>query len=88
MTPKHNHPPGLPVTLGNLRQLGVRGLLVKCLDPKCRYEAIFGVDDYPDEIEVPSFAPRMTCSKCGGKRVEVRPNWKEMPVMPPKVQLD
>jgi hypothetical protein len=47
----------------------------------------FGVDNYADEIEVPSFAARLVCSKCGGK-VEVRPNWKEMPVMPPKVQLD
>jgi hypothetical protein len=25
------------------------------------------VDDYADEIEVPSFAPRMVCSKCGGR---------------------
>jgi hypothetical protein len=45
------------------------------------------VDDYADEVELPSFAPRMVCSNCGGK-VEVRPNWKEMPVMPPKLRSD
>jgi hypothetical protein len=33
-------------------------------------------------IEVPSFGLRMKCSKCGGKRVDVRPNWKEKPGMP------
>jgi hypothetical protein len=43
------------------------------------------VDDYADEVEVPSFAPRMVCSKCGEK-VDVRPNWKEMPAPPPKLE--
>jgi hypothetical protein len=80
---KQQRPAGLPMTLGSIRQLGVRGLLVTCLDPQCRHEAIFSAEDYADEIEVPSFAPRLVCSKCGGK-VELRPNWKEMPIMPPK----
>jgi hypothetical protein len=71
------------MTLGNLRQLGVRGLLVCCVNSQCRHEATLGVDDHADEIELPSFAPRMVCNKCGGK-VDVRPNWKEMPIMPPK----
>jgi hypothetical protein len=79
--------PGQPMTLGSLRQLGVRGLLLVCLDPNCRHEATMSVDDYADEVELPSFAPRMVCSNCGGK-VEVRPNWKEMPVMPPKLRSD
>ncbi len=78
---KQNHEPGPPMTLGSLRQLGVRGLLRVCLDPKCGHEATMSVDDYPDQIELPSFAPRMACSKCGGKRMKVRPNWKEMPIM-------
>jgi hypothetical protein len=55
------HPPGPPMTLGNLRQLGVRGLIVGCLNPQCRQEATMSVDDYADEIEVPSFAARMVC---------------------------
>jgi hypothetical protein len=28
------------------------------------------------------------CSKCSGKRVDVRPNWKERPVMPTKLPFD
>jgi hypothetical protein len=62
---------------GTLRQLGVRGLLLVCVDPKCRHEATMSMDDYPDAIELPS--------RCGGKRITVRPNWKEMPIMPPKL---
>jgi predicted DNA-binding ribbon-helix-helix protein len=82
---KQRDEPGSPMTVGTLRQLGVRGLLLICVDPKCRHEATMSVDDYADAIELPSFAPRMVCSKCGGKRIEVRPNWKEMPIMPPKL---
>jgi hypothetical protein len=26
--------------------------------------------------------PRVKCAKCGGKRVDVRPNWKEKAGMP------
>jgi hypothetical protein len=37
---------------------------------------------YPDEVEVPSFGRRAKCSKCGGRRVDVRPNWEEKPGMP------
>jgi hypothetical protein len=64
-----------------LRQLGVRELALVCVDPQCRHEATISVDDY---AELPSFAPRMVCSKCGGK-IHVHPNWKEMPIMPPKL---
>jgi hypothetical protein len=38
-----------------------------------------------DEIEVPSFALRMKCSECGGKRVDARPNSKEQPTIPPRL---
>jgi len=73
------------MTVGALRQLDVRGLLLVCVDPQCRHEATMTVDHYPDAIELPSFAPRMACSRCGGKRITVRPNWKEMRIMPPKL---
>ena len=80
-----NDKPRQPLTLSNMRLLGVRGLIVTCLDQQCRHQTILSVDDYPDDVEVPSFVPRMVCSQCGGKRVDARPNWKEMPVVPPKL---
>jgi hypothetical protein len=59
----------------------VRGLAVYCLNHACLNRNLISVDDYPDEIEVPSFGLRMKCSKCGGRRV-VRPNWKEKAGVP------
>jgi hypothetical protein len=75
-------PHGPPMTLGNVRELGVRGLAVSCLNHACRHEAVISVDDYADDIEVPSFRPRMKCGKRGGKNIDVRPNWKEQPTRP------
>jgi hypothetical protein len=36
---------------------------------------------YPDDVEVPSFAAKVVCAKCGarGRHIDVRPNWKEQP---------
>jgi len=50
MATRPKHPPGPPMTLGNMRHLGVRGLAVHCLNPQCRHQAVFSADDYPDEV--------------------------------------
>jgi hypothetical protein len=64
-----------------LREHGAYQLLVSCLNPQCRHEAVFDASNYPDDMEVPSLARRMICSKCG-ERAFVRPNWKEQPIRP------
>jgi hypothetical protein len=69
------HPPGPPMTLGNMRRQGVRTLIGYCLNDACRHQAVIDVLNYPDDVEIPSW--RAKCSKCGGRRVDVRPNWKE-----------
>jgi hypothetical protein len=37
------------------------------------------VSKYPDDVDVPSFASKIVCAKCGarGRHIDVRPNWKE-----------
>ena len=36
---------------------------------------------FADDVEVPSFARKVVCVKCGarGRHIDVRPNWKEQP---------
>jgi hypothetical protein len=65
--------------LGNMRRQGVRELSVACLNHACRHELIFSADDYAGDTELSWFRSRMVCSKCGGNRIDVRPNWKEAP---------
>jgi hypothetical protein len=79
MAPKR--PPGDPMTRGNMRHLGVQRLIAYCLNPSCRHEGLIDVSSYPADAEVPSFARKLVCAKCGarGRHIDVRPNWKEQP---------
>jgi hypothetical protein len=69
-----------PMPFGNMRAQGVHHLIGYCLNNACRHWGLIEVSGYHDDIEIPSW--RAKCSKCGGKRVDVRPNWKEKPGMP------
>jgi hypothetical protein len=73
------YPRGPPMTLGNMRQLGVQRLIASCLNPSCRHSALIGVSKFPVDTGVPSFASKVVCAKCGarGRQIDVRPNWKE-----------
>lgn len=64
-----------PMTLGNMRQLGVRSLDVTC--SACRHEVVLNVDAWPDHMPVPAFGPRMACTRCGNVGADARPNWRE-----------
>jgi hypothetical protein len=81
---KAKQPPGEPMTLGNMRHLGVQHLIASCLNDACRHQGIIDVSKYPDDTEVPSFASKVVCAKCGarGRHIDVRPNWKEQSPRP------
>jgi hypothetical protein len=66
-----------PMDLANMRQNGVRSLAVQC--PQCRHEVMMNVDHLPGELTLPSFGPRMFCTKCGIISADARPNWKGQP---------
>jgi hypothetical protein len=66
-----------PMTLGNMRELGVRSLDVSCWN--CQHQAILSADRWPDGIPVPTFGPPMVCTRCGIVGADARPNWKEQP---------
>jgi len=66
---------GRPMTLGNMRQNGVRLIAVYCLGRRCDHQAVLDVNHLPDEIEVPTLGPRMVCTACGLIGADVRPDW-------------
>ena len=72
------------MTLGNMRDLGGRGLVAYCLNDACRHQGLIDVSNYPADTEVPWFRSRVVCAKCGsrGNKIDVRPNWKEQPPQP------
>jgi hypothetical protein len=73
--PRNRHR-GPPMTLGKMRQNGVRSLSVHCW--VCHHSAILSAEAWPDDLPMTLFDARMVCTRCGmiGK-ADVRPNWKE-----------
>jgi hypothetical protein len=78
---KPKQPAGPAMTLGDMRDLGAQRLIASCLNDACRHQALIDVSGYPAETEVPWFANKVVCAKCGarGRHIDVRPNWKEQP---------
>jgi hypothetical protein len=66
---------GPPMTLGNMRANGVQPLDVCCW--LCHHRTILSADPWPDHVPVPSFGPRMVCTRCGIVGADARPNWRE-----------
>jgi hypothetical protein len=66
-----------PMTLGNMRQLGVRSLDVSCWN--CHHQAVLSADRWPHEVAVPTFGPRMVCTRRGIVGADARPNRKDQP---------
>jgi hypothetical protein len=62
-----------PMTLGNMRQHGVRSVDATC--EACGHEAVINVDALADEMYVPDVALKLRCSACDSKKIAVRPDW-------------
>ena len=58
---KPKHPAGPPMTLGNMRELGVARLIASCLNDVCRHTALIDVFSYAAETEIPYFKSRVIC---------------------------
>jgi hypothetical protein len=52
-----------PMTLGSMRELGVRSLDVSCRNR--HHQAVLSADRWPDDVAVPTFGPRMVSTGCG-----------------------
>jgi hypothetical protein len=65
------------MTLGNMRENGVRSLAITCGVLGCHHNSILHVSAFANDVTVPSFGPRMVCTVCGSIGVDARPNWNE-----------
>jgi hypothetical protein len=44
---------------------------------RCGHERAVNMDDWPADAPVPSFGPRIRCSRCGKLGAAAVPNWIE-----------
>ena len=63
------------ITFGEMREMGVRGLLVYCSDYHCSHWVAISGDRWPDSVRLSEIEQRFTCQACGTKGADLRPNF-------------
>jgi hypothetical protein len=54
---------------------GVHGLLVYCADYHCSHHIAISGDRWPDDVRLSDLEPKFTCSACGNRGADVRPDF-------------
>ena len=68
---------GRAMTLGDMRDLGIRHLWISCLSRSCQHDALLDASTYPAGVQILSLRHCMKCEKCGSRNIDVRPHWRE-----------
>ncbi|EHR03212.1 hypothetical protein [Bradyrhizobium sp. WSM471] len=63
------------ITFAELREMGLRGVLVHCGNFRCRRHVAVSADVWPDHLRLSDIEGRFVCSACGGRGADVRPDW-------------
>ena len=72
-----DHAGGRTMTLGDMRELGIRRLWISCLNRACGHDALLDASGYPAGVQILSLRHCMKCEKCGSRNIDVRPHWRE-----------
>lgn len=69
------------ITFAEMRDSGVRGILVYCSDHKCSHSIAINADQWADDIRLSDIEPHFVCKGCGKRGANVRPDfdWKGAP---------
>jgi hypothetical protein len=63
------------ITFADMRDQGVRGLLIYCADYRCSHSLAIGGDRRPDDLKLSDIEPRFICGACGHRGADVRPEF-------------
>ena len=71
------------ITFAEMRDMGVRGVLVFCSDYHCSHSIAISADRWPDDARLSDLEPRFICGVCGKRGADVRPDfhWNKQPVV-------
>lgn len=63
------------ISFGELRASGVDAMLIYCRDHHCSHHVTVSADRWADHVRLSDVEPPFTCSACGKRGAEVRPDW-------------
>ena len=53
------------ITFTEMREQGVRGILVYCVDYRCSHSIAISTDHWPDDLRLSDIEHRFVCRACG-----------------------
>lgn len=56
------------ITFAEMRESGVRGILIYCSDYHCSHSAALSANRWPDDLRLSDIEDRFTCTACGKRR--------------------
>ena len=62
------------ITFAEMREMGIRGLLIYCADYRCSHSLAISGDAY---ARLSDIEERFTCRVCGKRGADVRPDFNE-----------
>nr|WP_247494533.1 hypothetical protein [Bradyrhizobium sp. 164] len=71
-TPTHSDGRPLKITFGEMRAMGVRGVLVYC---HCGHHVALDADRWANEVRLSDIERRFVCVGCGSRGADVRPDF-------------
>ena len=63
------------ITFAEMRDMGVRGILIYCQDYKFSHSIAISGDPWPDDVRVSDIEAHFTCRACGKRGADVRPDF-------------
>jgi hypothetical protein len=63
------------ITLGEMRSMHLRGVLVFCADYRCSHSTKLNADRWPGHVRLSDLEPLFTCTACGHKGADIRPDF-------------
>jgi hypothetical protein len=63
------------ITFGEMRDSGVRGILIYCSDYRCSHSTAASADQWSDDVRLSDIEPRFIYGACGQRGADVRPNF-------------
>jgi hypothetical protein len=65
----------IKISFGDMREQGVRGVLIYCSDYKCSHSIALSAYRWPDHLRLSDLEPRFVCEACGKRGANVRPDF-------------
>jgi hypothetical protein len=66
------------ITFGEMREMGVRGVVVCCQDYKCSHSRAISADQWSDDLRLSDIEQQFVCKACGKRGADVRPDFNSI----------